>query len=584
MSISTVLNRCVSLGFRSFAPVSFLAGRSVRWCSKEPKSIFEALDACDLKVLKVYLDKHPEQVVAEACDRVTPLHYLSGSDPYRGIRLPVTQEPPKEFVKLLLAKGASKYALDLYKRTPLDIAASVGYPGIAEELLKKKAILNADTLALALLRSINFDPYFRIEKVLIKALIEAGIDLKSSELLAKLLESIHCKVNSANPLFSDVRRMEDHHFRVFDRKIEFLFQNGADADKMVDGKTALQTCLGNLDTKWTGRVQDKVLRSIALILVAHTKDLAVCDNNGWTLLHWAVFTGHGELTAELIKRGLSYNCPDKQGITPIDLSYLGLDQAILKEVGIDLSKDDLMHPQDIVKIMQKLPLELKPFQRYYEKRPPLTNYTTHRVFATSLFGSCRIFDERLAGEVTSLYKVNMGITGMAEALSARDLPKVLALIQGGWNVFIENEFADFHMLKEDKPVVRFYETWSVLCKKSEDRLFAKEVLQVLNATPSSGVTFGSELESAVHLSDEEKIYLIFEAGFKPETFKSSTGLDFETYLREWYSHHWSDERGLYQSEFFPEMCRIVRVVIEKGWVSKDGWDYLKYVSSASSPT
>ncbi|MBP9842196.1 MAG: ankyrin repeat domain-containing protein [Simkaniaceae bacterium] len=576
MAISSVMNRCGALGFRSFAPVSFLAGRSVRWCSKEPKTIFEALDLCDLKVLQVYLDKHPEQVNAKAGDQVTPLHYLAGASPWMGIRFPVDPEPPKEFVKLLLSKGASKEALNIYKETPLDMAASVGYPGIAEELLKKKAKLNADTLSLALLRSINFDPYFRIEK----ALIKAGVDLKSQgpELLAKLLgsgDSVGWMKNSMNPLYSDVRRMEEQLFGVLGKKLEFLLQNGADADKRVEDKTALQRCLGSLDPTWTGRVQDRALRRTVLVLAAHTKDLTVCDNNGWTLLHWAVYTGHRELTGELIKRGISPNSPDKQGLAPRDLAYLGLDRGVLREVGIDLSKDDLMHPQDIVKIMQKLPPKLQPLQSYWEGRSPLSEYTTHRAFTTGLFDICNKSSGRLVGEVISLYNVHKGITRMAEALSARDLPKVLALIQGGWNVFIENEFVSYGMLKDGKPVVGFYEMWSALCKKSEDKIFAKEVLQALNATSSSGVTLGSELQAAASLSEEEKTYLLFEVGLTPETFKASTGLDFKTYLWDWYCSHWDDERGWHESSFFPAMCRIVRAAIDKGWVKNDGWIHLK---------
>jgi ankyrin repeat protein len=561
----------------SRVPVNFEITRScfgrsivVRRYSEKHEHIFGILKRANLKELEQFLDKNPKAVNYLGSDKTSPLHYLAGADPHSGIRLPVCQEPPKEFVQLLLKRGANKEALNHYDQTPLHMAAKVGYWGVAKELLKKKALVKPEMLQSALLRTVHFDPYFRVEK----ALLSKGIDLtkEGPMLLSRLINSIEWHIqrglNSGNPLYSDKSRIENEHCWFIGAKLEFLLQNGADPDVLFEGKTALQAIFNRLDPAWSRRLEDRILREAVVIVAKYCKDFTACDENGWSYLHYAVHRGHHTLAKELIQKGLSIHQQDKNGLTPYHLAFTNLSGRMFVALGIDPDVTDF-NTKDIPKIIQKLPPDAKSTDKYWIMRKPLEHYSMGRQFSVGffeLFGS----SNRLEKEVASLYHYQEGKSIMVCALEEDNLEVVKALISKGWNVHIENDCAAFW---KGKP---FYSVLQEICKEPKKNKFASQIITALISESTSGITLESEFIAALSKEEEEKIYLLIDLGLTPDMVEKAFGMQFDWMIWDWFSRHFDDQRGWYETEFYPAACRIIRRLIEKGLLDMNE-DFNRYL-------
>lgn len=544
------------------------------------ETIFRAIDTCRRDVLQNYIEKHPESVGETTTGGTTPLHYLAGQDPWSGIRLPVWREPKREIAQLLIAKGASVQSQNDYQETPLDIAAKVGYAGLTQLFLQHGAKATEETLLNALLRSVNFDPYFRTEEALIKGAGETiNVEVSGPMILAKVIDSVAFNLAEAqgrskvlNPFCTDINRINAEHFRVLDRKIEFLLDQGASADVPIEGMTALQRCFASLDSFETGRLIDRTLRKVAPVIVDRIKNIQALDLQGWTLLHWASYTGMSEIAEYLISKGLDPDAVDPRGLSSRQLAYLNLEGPLVGKERLPNSV------REIVQIMKQLPLNVQLSSPCYWLRSNfITLCTTERVFNTGIFRDLsrwRFQPAQLATQLFSLYHQKEGRTPMANAILRKDLDAALLLINNGWNVHTENEFISFKCLdkklkKKEDLMIGFVEAFS----KIEDKEFSKALIQALDASDVSGVTLASEFESACYSNNEEKILFLLESGFTPAKFKALKGREFNDFLWNWYNRYWKNERGWYQKPFFPAACRIIKAIQEKGWI-EDNWPHV----------
>ena len=76
------------------------------------------------------------------------------------------------------------------------------------------------------------------------------------------------------------------------------------------------------------------------LLAVSGLDAKARDNDGWTALHWASWSGLPSVTSQLIKAGLDINLAEKNGYTPAMLAAMrGNDKSIafLIEAGADLN-------------------------------------------------------------------------------------------------------------------------------------------------------------------------------------------------------------------------------------------------------
>jgi hypothetical protein len=538
------------------------------WRSEE--TIFEAIDSCRFKVLEEHLNRYPKSVKELACDRITPLHYLAGQCPWPGIRLPVEQEPKVEFAKLLIDRGASLHARNSGNLTPLDIAAKVGYFNLAKLFLDHGAEADEETLLRALVRSVNFDPYFRIEDILIEG-AKGKINLKTAGpmLIAKVIQSVAWNLsiatNSLNPLYSDIKKIADAHFCVLDRKVEYLLERGVSADEAFEGATPVQRCFQLLDPCETGRIVDRHIRETLPVILDYTKNVGVIDKDSWTLLHWASFTGMANVVDSLLKRGLNSERTDLRGLSPRELSYLNMNTSLAKEEQLPKTV------QELAKLSKKLPSEIAPSLQYWREPDPVEAITTKRSFFTGLFdvkGWLR--STPVMRQISALYTIDKKVTPMADAIQKKDLHQAQKLIEDGWNVHFENEFiAYFHFSRKTEKkdaTMGFIKAFS----KFEDPVFSLALLRALDASEASGVNCVTEFLSACYeCADEKKILLILENGLTPEKFKSIYGKELKEFLLSWYYNHFNDEHGWHESDFFPSACRIIKAAASKGWVPKN---------------
>ncbi len=119
-------------------------------------------------------------------------------------------------------------------------------------------------------------------------------------------------------------------------------------------------------------MEDRILREAVPVVAKYCKDLTVCDEKGWSYLHYAVHRGHASFAKELIEKGLSIHQEDKQGLTPYHLAFTNFSRGMLSALGINPDSVD-MTPKDVVKIMQKLPF--KPEDEYWKNPKPMEYYS-----------------------------------------------------------------------------------------------------------------------------------------------------------------------------------------------------------------
>lgn len=418
----------------------------------------------------------------------------------------------------------------------------------------------------ALFRTVNFDPYFRVER----ALLPRSIDLakEGPRLLAAMIYSIKSHIElgekSLNSLYADKVRITNEHCYRIGQKIEFLLQNGADPDALFQGRTAFQTLFVRLDPVASGRLEDQVLRKVVPTLVKYSKDFSVCDENGWSYLHYAVHRGLPDLAKELINKGLSVHQEDKQGITPYHLAFVNCSKAVFFALGIDSNAIDI-GPKDVVKIWQKLPF-VKSLDRYWQKGSPVGYYSMGRQFSTGFFDLQICSSDRLERETASLYHCHEEKSQMVWALENGDHERVKELTSKGWNACIENECATF---KKSKP---FYQVMKEICKDEKRRAFAGKIILALVAEPSSGISLASEFQAALYSWEEEKVYLLLDLGVTPEIIEQALGKRFNSFIWDWFGGHFDDDRGWHESAFYPAACRIVQRLIDRQYLKKSNFE------------
>jgi ankyrin repeat protein len=495
-------------------------------------SIFPLLEQCDVRTLETFLQQFPKKANALGNYGLTPLQHLAG-----GRRLSVTQEPPLEFALLLLKHGADVNAQGALKQTPLEIAARSGYGGIAQELIRARATLTPQLLDDALLRSVNFDPYFRLERSLLNT-GKMGLEKRGPELLATLIDAYklhHCE-----------EHITTEFLRHLNAKIQFLLDEGVDPDLPFEGKTALQRCLMHLDSSaHSPRLRDTLLRKAALTLVQRTGNLGWVDERGWSYLHHAIRADHVDLVKELVAQGLNIDPPG-------DLLLLHPTSALIAALGFSPGTfPELFYSKVhiLTTMLHQLPQEYQPIQDYWSPRWPIGKFSSLTTGATGIASLDPNLDTLPLAQAA--YETYCGNTSpMVQAMETGDLARVRDLLKRGWNVHIENECSLFL----NRPP--FYQT------------FSKEFLRELILAPHSGITLVSEFEAAMALGDTAKLNMLIEWGLTQEQVQTDL-------VHKWYNQHWDyDEKGLLITfPHYSAVHRMMRQLQQMGWITIDpSWE------------
>ena len=268
-----------------------------------------------------------------------------------------------------------------------------------------------------MMRTVNFDPYFRLET----ALLAAGIDLlkEGPRLLTSLISSIEYYLqqneNRKSPSYKEINRIEEQHVKFIGRKLKFLLENGANPDIPFVGSTALQAILKRLEPGSTGGLEDSNLRRSVEIVSKYCKDFTVCDENGWTYLHYAVHRDLPDLAKLLIEKGLSPHQKDNQGLKPSDLAFLKCSSDMFSILGINANASGIT-PKDVVEIMNKLPSDIKPKEEYWVIPDTSSGPTIGRRYSIGLF---YLFAETtLEKDLEFLYNCDKGKTVQSEMMEA----------------------------------------------------------------------------------------------------------------------------------------------------------------------
>lgn len=499
--------------------------------------IFKVLEKCDYDLLKTFLKRNPRAVFEESKSFISPLHYLIGNSLTAELRIPVHLEPPKKFVKLLIDSGSSVNNENINFDTPIEVAVKVGYLGVVVELLKNQATVREKTLKEAFLRKFNVDPYFRLEKLLIKA--GTSFSQNGPELFDILIQEtvslIHKLSVIKENIAHDKNKIYAENFLFIERKIEFLLKNSTAANVPFQNKTPLQRCLELLDPFSSERLQDYVLRKFIPQIIKYTTDFKVVDENGWSLLHYAAFVGNQELVDFLLKKGLDPYKVDKKGFSPVDLAFLNFET---KLVDLEILPID---GNFIVDIIANLPEKFKPLAPYWLPQEQMTVFSTKKLFCYSLFSPKNLFRKNpFLVQFKMMYHPINKRTPMAIAIQEQNLDTIIKLIDKGWNIGLELQMMNYQRFSNHQKILGFYDA----SLEIKDMKFYGKLIDILHKSHFSGITYASEFESSCQKLNKEKIFILFEKGYRPSDFTlDSKELDFDQFLWWWYSNHFCDHAG-----------------------------------------
>lgn len=538
--------------------------------------IFDALKSCDFAALKKKLEEHPEEVNKLESDQTGPLHYLAGASTHFGLRVPVEAFPPKKFVQLLIDKGADVNAKTSSGKTPVHFAASTGNYLMLETLLNQKQIntgigdlrTGATPLHSAVLTTVCFDPYFRSESLLLKhspELINKVDGYQNTPLfaiIASIPGIVEAAAKSGNQLYHDLDRIKHYYVDNIPRKIAFLLENRATVERK-DQPSALDLCLQKLDPAPVYfRYQDSAFRPVLLSLCRKTQNLKKNDKNGWSLLHWAAYTQCVDVAEELLKRGLNPDEKDLKGLSPRDIARLQINRPLLALMGEKLDEETVT-PHSIAEMAALLPNRGRGSYYHHIHRFPFNERLISNIFTTGLYKiGTRSGD--LETKIYDLYTPGGKplLTPMGRALHEKNLTKVKKLVDGGWNILIDNDFLFYEAVYKQsrESSAPMFSAYGALHETfQQDRDFYREVVSYLASKTWTGVTLASEFRSSLrwgHVNDEKAI-LILKMGLTNEMYEQDCRRNLIVDLVESYNYHWRDERGWWQSEEYPKMRNIL---------------------------
>ncbi len=530
------------------------------------RSIFKAIeDNYNFERLQSKLAQNSNNINAMEGDLNSVLHILCGADGSNGISLPLRHEPPHKFTQLLIANWKENIDIrNYYGHTPLRLAATVHYSDAVQQLLNNGA--NPQKALLPYLEStVAFDKDFKIGELLLR--YGAKID---NSLLFNLVWSVSNMLKraekSGNKLYNDLDRIRHYHFNHLYEKVEWIFKHGAKEKGGV--QLVLLDCFRSFLCGYENRynICDAAIRPLILFLIENCDDISYKDQNGWSLLHWAIYRQCDEkVIMRLKEKGLQSDVKDLNGITPYDLALLNMNRKLIMcmrpEVNVGEVFDQLQ-PDFFGALIKKLPVHLREFNGL----PALLRANNLCAAERRLLA---IYEPILleAGKDGT----DRMITPIAAALLQNDFLKIHYFIENGWNISIENVFLKDFLATQGKVPKGFRDVFDEKFGNSTYSIFPADstiisVLKALNSSPVSGITLSSEFDYAlIHLGEkitEKDVFALFNAGLNGDVYYQQTGSNLQKKINQHYSLSYSDDRGFHEYSSHKAMLKINAYVDE----------------------
>ncbi|MFI4919806.1 MAG: ankyrin repeat domain-containing protein [Legionellales bacterium] len=330
--------------------------------------------------------------------------------------------------------------------------------------------------------------------------------------------------------------------------VDALLEAGANPELLnKDRKTPAHLYFeGLVGTGLFANRAEKSFETIIKKLLDTMRDVHQVDNQGWNLLHHAVYSQRPDLVAFFLNKGISPMDTTSLGMRPMDLAIYTRNEPIcgmlmdacnsIKSIYHTGLLVDNQPVTDVVtpKFFSSMAVLLRKKNRWeygdgwnHIGRSGLDTY--YLPVRNVLDKSCSSPVEKALRE---LYLPINWKTPMALAIELHDIKKIIGLLAQGWNAYLEHAVnynkAEYFYHALDKIYSKNNSSYGLFTTKADTSDYLT-ILEYLVQSPCSGVTIESEFDRLVNAHHgqvyirKSQVLTLFDLGITAESFSQHMG-------------------------------------------------------------